>query len=227
MKTTLCFAALVLFGAQAVSIAQADAADKAEAVGAAVAEEEQDDDLMLTTYIGFEFEGPELAEKFTALTSEQQNEVRLLVEDLIIDFWTDAGEPVLEDDEMVGEADDERMEGEGMQMAQVEGECEAESHCGGYGGYGAYGGYGGYGGYGHCGYGGYGGCGYGGCGCACTTYYRRCIPGCRRVLQTNVIHEDVHEINHVHNKIERHNVHIRKFKLPGYKTCQQYCGGCH
>ena len=35
--------------------------------------------LMLTTYIGFEFEGAALAEIFQTLEQEEQNEIRLMV----------------------------------------------------------------------------------------------------------------------------------------------------
>ena len=45
--------------------------------------------LMLSTYIGFEFEGAALAEIFQTLDQEEQNEIRLMVEDLIHDYYED------------------------------------------------------------------------------------------------------------------------------------------
>ena len=59
MKTTLSLAALCLLGAQAINVSQADAAPTPGS---------DEDTMILTTYIGFEFEGPELAEQFTALS---------------------------------------------------------------------------------------------------------------------------------------------------------------
>ena len=45
------------------------------------------DMLILTTYIGFEFEGALLADIFSELSGDEQNEIRLMVEDLIYDYY--------------------------------------------------------------------------------------------------------------------------------------------
>ena len=58
MKTTLSIAALCLLGAQAINISQADT------------DASDTEEMMMTSYIGFEFEGPELAEQFSALDEE-------------------------------------------------------------------------------------------------------------------------------------------------------------
>ena len=97
MKTTLSLACLLLIGAQAINVTQTDAT-KEPASTAPIGTNEED--LMLTTYIGFEFEGAELAEKFSALDKEEQNTVRMMVEDLINDYWTEVGEPTLDEEEM-------------------------------------------------------------------------------------------------------------------------------
>lgn len=68
MKYTLAFASIALLGAQACSISQAKPVEQMPAMPPAA--EEKGENLMLTTYIGFEFEGAELAEKFSALTNE-------------------------------------------------------------------------------------------------------------------------------------------------------------
>ena len=73
MKTVLSLASLLLLGAQAINVAQTDASVPASE------QPEEGDDMMLTTYIGFEFEGAELAEKFQSLSPEEQEEVRQLV----------------------------------------------------------------------------------------------------------------------------------------------------
>jgi len=191
------------------------------------------EELMLTTYIGFEFEGVELAERFSSLTNEQQNEARLLVEELLNDYWTEVGSPKVQNvlaepdvEDAPASASDDKM------MCQVDAEANAEYYPGcGFRGCGYGGGCGGCGYGGGCCYGGNGfgaGCGYGaGCGCGCTTYYRRALPGSRRILETNIVHENIHDVHHHHNFIERHNVHIKKYCVPGCNTCQDctapYC----
>lgn len=49
-------------------------------------------ELVLATYIGFEFDGDEMARKFSTLDEEQQDEVRLLVQDTILNYWDQAAE---------------------------------------------------------------------------------------------------------------------------------------
>ena len=116
MKTTTSIACLVLLGAQAIRVDQTKptgtqtSKDLQEDYEMQMGNEaaEADDDTVLTTYIGFEFEGADLAHRFSALDNEQQNEVRLLVQDLINDYWTDAGEPMPDEDTWQGD----KLEGE-------------------------------------------------------------------------------------------------------------------
>ena len=99
MKSILSLASVLLLGAQAVNVRQTTAEPDAKNTQEPMMEEEEE--LLLTTYIGFEFEGAELAQKFSALDNEEQNEVRLLVQQLILDYWTDAGSPSIDEDMMV------------------------------------------------------------------------------------------------------------------------------
>ena len=75
---------------------------------------EMDSDmLILTTYIGFEFEGALLADIFSELSGDEQNEIRLMVEDLIYDYY---------DEKMTEEGQDKPTEldaeqSEGMTLA--------------------------------------------------------------------------------------------------------------
>lgn len=48
--------------------------------------------MILATYIGFEFDGDEMARKFSTLNEEEQDEVRLLVQDTILNYWDQAAE---------------------------------------------------------------------------------------------------------------------------------------
>ena len=112
---------------------------------------------MLTSYIGFEFEGEELANEFQALSDEQQDTLRLKVQDLIIKYWNDSGKTTqksLEEVKMINKT-----------LAQVDAEAEADAeHC--------YGGCSGFNGF-------RGGCGYGPYGLGFGSYHRfgRC-GGC-------------------------------------------------
>ena len=77
--------------------------------------------LMLTTYIGFEFEGAALAEIFQTLEQEEQNEIRLMVQDLIFDYYDDLiEEEGFDRREQPEETDDEKdddEEGKGLNLA--------------------------------------------------------------------------------------------------------------
>ena len=124
MKTTLSLACLLLLGAQAIKQTPNDSKkavpeSKLEApkltptpAQAAAPKEPVQQDLMLTTYIGFEFEGADLAEKFSALSDKQEDEVRLLVQDLIFDYWTEVGKPIAPKTKT---------------LAQTEADCEADT----------------------------------------------------------------------------------------------------
>lgn len=126
MKTTLSLACLLLLGAQAIKqtpndLKKAVPESKLEApkltptpapAQAAAPKEPVQQDLMLTTYIGFEFEGADLAEKFSALSDKQEDEVRLLVQDLIFDYWTEVGKPIAPKTKT---------------LAQTEADCEADT----------------------------------------------------------------------------------------------------
>ena len=186
------------------------------------------ENLALTTYIGFEYPGTEMAEKFTALTKEQKNEVRVMCGEMILQYWEDVGSPLAPEDGdeadatgIIDEDDAEPVsstsEG-GMNLAQCDCDagCDAEAgtEASTQWGYGYAGGYGGYG------YGGYGG--FGGCGCCCRTYCR-VVPGCCTRQHTHVIHRHFNDVHHHHNHICRHNLHIRKFRVPGYRTFR-HCG---
>ena len=57
------------------------------------------ENLAMTTYIGFEYQGTKMAEMFTSLSDEEKNEVRVLVGELITDYWIEAGSPELPEDE--------------------------------------------------------------------------------------------------------------------------------
>ena len=217
---TFSLACLLIAGAQAINVNSMGKQEAPESMGEPAAEAEED--ILLTTYIGFEFEGTEIAEKFTALTVEQQNELRLLVEETILDYWTSVGEPMTEEEPMM---EDETMEEDldadaGNTLAQVDADadCEADAEWGcGYGGYGRR--------YGGCGLRRGYGCGYGGCGCCCKTYCQ-VIPGCCRKFRTSIVHHDIHDVHHIHNKVVRHNLHVRKFRVPGIKTCKVCRPGC-
>ena len=131
--------------------------------------------------------------------------MRLLVQDLIEEYWTEVGKPTASKTKT---------------LAQTDADCEADADCwrGGCGG---------------CYGGGCGGCNYGGCGdcgCACTTYFRRVIHAGTRILETDIIHDNVEIFNNIHNDIVQHNLHIRKYALHGIATCQDYSccdNGCN
>ena len=94
MRSAFALACVAILGAQAINVTQVTPTKEmpeATGTGGADAEEEP---MMLTTYIGFEFEGAELAEKFSSLTADQQNDVRIQVQDLIDEYWTEVGSPV-------------------------------------------------------------------------------------------------------------------------------------
>lgn len=59
-------------------------------------------DLHLKNYFGLEFEGIEIAEKFTAVTLEQENELRIMVQGEIVDVFSDVELPELEQHVMDG-----------------------------------------------------------------------------------------------------------------------------
>ena len=130
MKSAFSLACIALVGANALSISQNDA-KKDIALPADLPE--QDEGVMMT-YIGFEFEGTDLADNFASLSNEQQNEVRLQVKDLIKEFWTDAGEPdapELDDDMEDNDEEDDQA------LCQVDAEADAEAgadaeHCCGW-----------------------------------------------------------------------------------------------
>ena len=109
MKTTLSLACIALIGAQAINVNQSTGADTQPTAGQEpltadpqapgdIPEEGAEEELVLTTYIGFEYEGAELAEMFSLLTPFEQNEIREGVEVLIKDYFEEALEDIsLED----------------------------------------------------------------------------------------------------------------------------------
>ena len=125
MKSAFSLACIALVGANALSISQTDAAKKDIALPADLPE--QDDGVMMT-YIGFEFEGTDLADNFASLSDEQQNEVRLQVKDLIKEFWTDAGEP--DAPELDDMEDDNEEDDQALCQVDAEAGADAEYGCG-------------------------------------------------------------------------------------------------
>lgn len=76
MKTTLALASFAFLGANAISVNPTGTEQIAtpeppkETPPAAAPAKDNAKDMMLTTYIGFEFEGAKLAEMFSALTNK-------------------------------------------------------------------------------------------------------------------------------------------------------------
>jgi hypothetical protein len=70
MRAAFSLACIAILGAQAINVTQTKQTTDNNTDPTTPEPAEGDEPMMMTTYIGFEFEGADLAEKFSALTTE-------------------------------------------------------------------------------------------------------------------------------------------------------------